>query len=105
MNPAAERRGHGTSIVRHLIGEAAILVRQSRGYYDVLFLDVYTANESAISLYGKCGFTTLTDEPIPDTREDWQALHHHGQTGIRLLESADFVKTALPRGSTTPRLT
>jgi ribosomal protein S18 acetylase RimI-like enzyme len=70
VNPAAERRGHGTSIVRHLIGEAAILARRSRGYYDVLFLDVYTANESAISLYRKCGFATLTDEPIPDPKEN-----------------------------------
>ncbi len=70
VNPAAERRGHGTSIVRHLIGEAAILGRRSRGYYDVLYLDVYTDNESAIGLYHKCGFVTLTDEPIPDPREN-----------------------------------
>jgi ribosomal protein S18 acetylase RimI-like enzyme len=70
VNPATERRGHGTSIVRHLISEAAIVALQYDRLFDVLFLDVYTANEGAIKLYEKCGFATLTDEPIPDPKED-----------------------------------
>jgi len=70
VSPIVQRCGHGTSIVRHLIGEAAILARPPGGCHDVLFLDVYTANKGAISVYERCGFETITVEPIPDPVED-----------------------------------
>jgi ribosomal protein S18 acetylase RimI-like enzyme len=70
VNPSFERRGHGRSIVEHLIGEAALVARSPADYSDLLFLDVYTSNQPAISLYEKCGFTTLNpDQPIPDPKE------------------------------------
>src|SRR5271170_1987344 len=62
INPTIKSRGYGTSIVRHLIDEAALLVL--RGVcHDVLFLDVYTTSEKAIRVYTECGFTTVTSEP------------------------------------------
>ena len=65
INPTIKSRGYGTSIVRHLIDEAALLAL--RGLCsDVLFLDVYTANEKAIRVYTECGFATVSPEPIPD---------------------------------------
>jgi GNAT superfamily N-acetyltransferase len=70
VNPTIESRGYGTAIVRHLIGEAAILAYRSEGLLDVLFLDVYAANTKAITVYQKCGFAILTDEPIPDPQEN-----------------------------------
>jgi len=70
VNPGSRGHGHGTSIVRHLIGEAAILARLQSGVHDVLFLDVYVANERAIRLYRKCGFETITAESIPDPLEN-----------------------------------
>jgi GNAT superfamily N-acetyltransferase len=70
VNPTIKSLGYGTSIVRHLIGEAAFLARRPGGCHDVLFLDVYTANVKAIQLYEKCGFENVTVEPIPDPLED-----------------------------------
>jgi ribosomal protein S18 acetylase RimI-like enzyme len=70
VNPTMPSLGYGTSIVRHLIGEAAILAIQSGGALDVLFLDVYASNLKAISLYEKCGFVKMMDEPIADPLED-----------------------------------
>jgi ribosomal protein S18 acetylase RimI-like enzyme len=69
VNPAMQGRGHGTSIVRHLIGEAAARVRLG-GCHDVLFLDVYESSTQAIALYTRCGFARLNDEPIPDRDAD-----------------------------------
>jgi len=69
VNPIVQACGHGKSIVRHLIGEAAILARSRGGCHDVLFLDVYTANERAIRLYEGCGFERITVDPIPDPLE------------------------------------
>jgi ribosomal protein S18 acetylase RimI-like enzyme len=69
VNPTLKSLGFGTSIVGHLIDEAAILSCQTGGYYEVLFLDVYVANERAIRLYERCGFTILCDEPILDPLE------------------------------------
>jgi ribosomal protein S18 acetylase RimI-like enzyme len=70
VNPTMEGRGYGKSIVRHLIGEAALLTGGSAGCHDVLFLDVYTSNDRAIGLYEKCGFAKVSDEPRPDPNED-----------------------------------
>jgi len=70
VNPTIQSLGYGTSIVRHLIGEAAILARHQCGVDDVLFLDVYTDNVRAIRLYTNCGFATITTDPIPDPLEN-----------------------------------
>jgi ribosomal protein S18 acetylase RimI-like enzyme len=70
VNPDAQRRGHGRSIVNHLIGEAAIQVRLQAGCHDVLFLDVYASSGAAISIYETCGFSRATDALFPDPLED-----------------------------------
>ena len=68
IHPTIKSRGYGTSIVRHLIDEAALLAL--RGLcHDVLFLDVYTTSEKAIWVYGECGFAAINPEPIPDPQE------------------------------------
>jgi GNAT superfamily N-acetyltransferase len=68
INPTIKSRGYGTSIVGHLIDEAALLAM--RGIcHDVLFLDVYTTSERAIRLYTENGFVTVSPEPIPDPQE------------------------------------
>lgn len=68
INPTIKSRGYGTSIVHHLIGEAALLAL--RGLcHDVLFLDVYTTSEKAIRVYTRCGFATVSPEPIPHPKE------------------------------------
>ena len=69
VNPAAEGRGHGKSIVRHLIDQAALLAARPGGCHDALFLDVYTSSEAAIHLYTKSGFQRLTDVPRVDPSE------------------------------------
>lgn len=68
INPLIRSLGYGTSIVRHLIDEAALLTL--RGHcHDVLFLDVYTSSEKAIRVYTDCGFVTVTPEAIVDPQE------------------------------------
>lgn len=68
VNPAIKSRGFGTSIVTHLIGEAANLAVRG-DCFDVLFLDVYASNERAIDLYKRCGFFTVSKEPRLDPDE------------------------------------
>jgi ribosomal protein S18 acetylase RimI-like enzyme len=71
VNPAYQKRGHGRSIVEHLIAEATLIAQSPAGISDLLFLDVYTANKGAISLYQKCGFVSLNPgAPIPDPQEN-----------------------------------
>lgn len=71
VNPAFQKRGHGRSIVEHLIAEAVLISHGVDDISDFLFLDVYTANQGAIALYQKCGFATLNqDAPIPDPEEN-----------------------------------
>ncbi len=71
VNPSFQRLGHGKSIVRHLIGEAALIARSPADFSNLLFLDVYAANTGAISLYEKQGFEILNlDCPIADTQEN-----------------------------------
>jgi len=74
INPTIKSRGYGTSIVRHLIDEAALLAYRGLCHH-VLFLDVYTTSEKAIRVYTECGFVTVSPEPIPDPQE-------HGKTYI-----------------------
>ena len=71
VHPKFQRRGHGRRIVDHLIGEAVSFARNAPSMSNRLFLDVYKANEAAISLYQSCGFTLLNPEnPIPDCGEN-----------------------------------
>lgn len=70
VNPAMEGRGHGRSIVRHLIDQAAILASGPGACCDLLFLDVYASNERAIKLYEKLGFVKANDRPRLDPDED-----------------------------------
>ncbi len=71
VNPAFQKRGHGRTIVEHLTAEAVLLTLISPDVSDRLYLDVYTANQGAISLYQKCGFVALNmDAPIPDPQEN-----------------------------------
>ncbi len=68
VNPTIKSLGYGTSIVRHLIDEAAVLACQSL-CHEVLFLDVYTSSVKAIKVYADCGFAEVNPEPIPDPQE------------------------------------
>jgi len=72
VNPTIPSLGYGTSIVRHLIGEAAFLAHRG-DCHDILFLDVYTTSEKAIHLYEKCQFVKLNDVAIPDPLENSKA--------------------------------
>lgn len=70
VNPTIKSLGYGTSIVRHLTDEAALLACRPGGCHDVVFLDVYTTSEKAIGVYTGCGFVPVTPEPIPDAQAD-----------------------------------
>jgi len=71
VHPAFKRRGHGRSIVQHLIAEAVLIAQSQEDFSDLLFLDVYTANREAVSLYEKCGFVAPNpDALIPDPQEN-----------------------------------
>jgi GNAT superfamily N-acetyltransferase len=69
VNPTIKSLGYGTTIVRHLIDEAALLACRPGGCHDVLYLDVYVASQKAIAVYVECGFTQVTAEPVPDPQE------------------------------------
>jgi ribosomal protein S18 acetylase RimI-like enzyme len=66
VHPAAERRGYGKAILKHLIAEAS-LPRQD--VEPMLILDVYAENARAIGLYDRAGFRKLTDAAVPDPAE------------------------------------
>ena len=72
VNPTIKSLGYGTSILRHLIGEAFLFVLQhsSASYSDVLFLDVYTTSAKAIKLYRANGFLEIADSPAQDPLEE-----------------------------------
>jgi GNAT superfamily N-acetyltransferase len=69
VNPTIKSLGYGTTIVRHLIDEAALLASRPGGCHDVLYLDVYTTSGKAIEVYTDAGFVQITPEPIPDAQE------------------------------------
>ncbi len=69
VNPTIESLGYGTTIVRHLIDEAALLASRPGECQDILFLDVYTNNAKGIAVYTGCGFACITDAPISDPQE------------------------------------
>jgi ribosomal protein S18 acetylase RimI-like enzyme len=71
VHPNFQKRGHGYSIVRDLLATAALLATIPKKRCDLVFLDVYAANEGAIALYQKCGFDVLNPTaPIPDPHEN-----------------------------------
>lgn len=72
VHPGCYGLGYGPRIVDYLTGEAMRLVRDIPGLSDILFLDVYAANQKAIGLYEKkFGFGVQNpDHPIPDPREN-----------------------------------
>jgi ribosomal protein S18 acetylase RimI-like enzyme len=71
VNPLKQGRGYGTAIVKHLVARAALLVCQKgNNCHDALLLDVYMTSHIAIALYKKCGFVSVTDEPIHDPLEN-----------------------------------
>ncbi len=76
VNPAAQ--GLGTSIMRHLIDEAAVRVRRG-GCHDVLFLDVYEFSKAAIALYTKVRFQQPDDRANPGRRRGRETI---GQAGV-----------------------
>jgi GNAT superfamily N-acetyltransferase len=69
VNPTIKSLGYGTTIVQHLIAEAALLACRPGGCHDVLYLDVYTTSSKAIEVYTACGFVSVTPEPIPDVQD------------------------------------
>ncbi len=69
INPTVTSLGYGTGILSHLVDEAAMWIHAGTGFFPVLFLDVYLANERAIKLYKKCGFQQVSPNPIPDRQE------------------------------------
>lgn len=69
-NPAIEKKGYGRPIVKHLIGEAALIASEREDLADRLFLDVYADNDKVIELYKEFGFAVLEDEPTPDPDEN-----------------------------------
>jgi GNAT superfamily N-acetyltransferase len=70
VNPTIKSLGYGTTIVQHLIAEAALLASSPNNCHDVLFLDVYTASTKAISVYRHCSFEQITPAPIEDPHEN-----------------------------------
>ena len=50
VNPAFQKRGHGRSIVQHLIAESILIAQDPANISGFLFLDVYEANRAAIAL-------------------------------------------------------
>lgn len=71
VNPGFMRRGHGHSIVQHLIEESRAILARTRIMAEFVFLDVYSANQKAIGVYQKAGFEILNpDAPIDDPDEN-----------------------------------
>ena len=68
VNPSLMNRGYGTSILRHLVGEAALRALLL-GCQDILYLDVYATSTTAIRMYESNGFVKLSDMPTMDPVE------------------------------------
>lgn len=71
-NPSI-KLGQGETILKHLIGEAALLACGASACHDVLYLDVYTTSTPAINLYRRCQFEEVTPDPIPDPQDGGKA--------------------------------
>jgi len=60
VHPDMQGRGHGKSIVNHLVGEAACVVAGINiDIHHAVFLDVYEDSAQAIGLYTRCEFFKL----------------------------------------------
>lgn len=94
VNPSIKSQGYGTTILKHLIAEAALLASGPRPCHDILFLDVYVASKKAIDLYRSCGFSTISPKPIPDPREE-------GKPYIIMAKKVSILKE--PLVATTPK--
>jgi ribosomal protein S18 acetylase RimI-like enzyme len=68
VNPTIKSLGYGSSILQHLISEAAILAR-FKICSDILFLEVYSDAIKPRKLYDAAGFLPVTDD-IFDVDED-----------------------------------
>ena len=62
VNPTITSLGYGTSIVRHLVGEAAVLSQLISSCDDTVFLEVYSTSTRAVALYKRELFQPVTDE-------------------------------------------
>ena len=68
VNPTLKSLGYGSSILNHLIDEAAVLARNELSH-EFLLLDVYLSSERAIKLYDEQGFVRITPDPVEDPIE------------------------------------
>jgi ribosomal protein S18 acetylase RimI-like enzyme len=67
VHPEMQGRGHGKSIVHHLVEEAACIVASSPDrLHHAIFLDVYEESIPAIRLYAGCNFVTLNGPLVDD---------------------------------------
>lgn len=67
VHPDQRGRGHGRSVVDHLVGEAACIVKaMPEILHPAAFLDVYEESVAAFNLYQKCGFQALGNSPFVD---------------------------------------
>ena len=72
VHPHNSGRGYGRQIVEYLVRIATLIYQSKANLFDLLFLDVYQANEAAIGLYSnKCQFIALNpNNPIPDPNQN-----------------------------------
>jgi ribosomal protein S18 acetylase RimI-like enzyme len=71
VHPHHRGSGYGRTIVDHLIAEAVLIAQHPTQVSDQLFLDVYQANQGAVSLYLKAGFSVLNaNSPVIDPAEN-----------------------------------
>jgi ribosomal protein S18 acetylase RimI-like enzyme len=65
VNPSMRGQGFGKQILNHLVDQAALIWACSPQSCDLLFLDVYASNETAIGLYKRFEFAEISDERSP----------------------------------------
>ena len=70
VRPDLRGKGIGTSIVKHLIGEALLRTYwPGLNCYPAVFLEVYVDNIAGIKTYRNQGFENLGEEPTYDCEE------------------------------------
>jgi ribosomal protein S18 acetylase RimI-like enzyme len=95
VHPTIPSKGYGTSILEHLVREAKELARRSE-CHELLFLDVYTTSQKAISLYLKTGFSVITSQPISDPEAEGQSYHVMAQKLIEKSPPSPLGLDAVP---------
>lgn len=73
VHPDKQGRGHGTEIVKHLVGEAATLACLPFCHH-ILFLDVYQSNEAAIKLYTNGEFQIIGSDFDPQEKQSYHIM-------------------------------